>query len=86
MQSDFIFFSKVIVFFVLICGCVYSCASAMDKVAAATEAASGCAQDMPGYNKPWIGAGLTPCDWAGYECTDFNDCLKCNVAVANCEI
>lgn len=86
MQNDFIFFSKIIAFFTLICGCMYSCAHAADKLAAAAETTGGCTRDMPAYNKPWIDAGLTPCDWAGYECVNFNDCLKCNVAVANCEI
>lgn len=83
MQDGFILFTKTIAFFILMCCCIYSCAYGTDKAAAASI---GCTPDLPGYNKPWIEDGLTPCDWAGYECSSFDDCLKCNVAVANCEI
>ena len=49
-------------------------------------AVADCTPDMPAARKPWIASGQTPCDWAGYTCTDSKDCIKCNVAVANCEI
>lgn len=45
-----------------------------------------CTPDMPAARKPWIASGQTPCDWAGYTCTDSDNCIKCSVAVANCEI
>ena len=45
-----------------------------------------CTPDMPGYYKEWIAEGLTPCDWAGYECTDYENCMLCNALVIECAI
>lgn len=49
-------------------------------------ASAECTPDMPAYKKPWIKSGQTACDWAGYTCKNFQECLECNNSVANCEI
>ena len=84
MKSDFIIpIGKFVTMMVLVCACVYSCAWGLDRAAAASVS---CTPDMPEYYKPWIESGQTPCDWAGYECSSFEDCQKCNVLVSTCQI
>lgn len=83
MQNDFILGLKILSFIIL-CGVVfYSCTVGIDRAVAVD---TYCTPDLPGYYKPWIDAGLTPCDWAGYECTTFENCMECNNLVATCQI
>lgn len=45
-----------------------------------------CTPDLPGYDKPWLLEHTRPCEWAGYECYNALDCLKCDILVTHCAI
>ena len=84
MKNDFIIsIGKLVAMVILVCACMYSCAQGLDRAAAAS---AKCTPDMPAYRKPWVATGQTPCDWAGYECTPYENCQKCNVLVSTCRI